>query len=157
MKKISPKSIIVWRIREGIAALIALLAAIAAAMLHFYVWEWLPWWVPLIPLVIAIYISLINVWLLPKLKYKYFRYQVSQDEISIHKGIIFKEEYAVPLFRVQNIDTTVGPLMKRYDLKGVTLRTSAEPIHIPELESDEADRLRGDIRTLINEKTGRTI
>ncbi|GAA3715321.1 PH domain-containing protein [Salinicoccus jeotgali] len=157
MKKISPKSITVWRIREGIAALIALLVAVAATILHFYVWKWLPWWVPLILFVIFIYISLINVWLMPKLKYKYFRYDVSRDEIRIHKGIIFKEELAVPLFRVQNIDTTVGPLMKRYALKGVTLRTSAAPVHIPELESDEADRLRNDIRTLINEKTGRTI
>lgn len=157
MQKISPKAIKVWRIREGIAAAIVLLLAVAALVISQFIWEVFPWWISLVLFIIFIYITLVHVWLLPGLKYKYFRFHVSPDEIRIHQGIFFKEKHAVPLFRVQNIDTTVGPLMKRYGLKGVTLRTSAESIHIPELESDEADMIRNDIRKLINENTRQTL
>ncbi|GAB3058352.1 PH domain-containing protein [Salinicoccus sesuvii] len=157
MQKISPKAIKVWRIREGIAAGIVLLIAVAALIVSQFVWEAFPWWISLVLFIVAIYISVVHVWLLPRLKYKYFRFQVSMDEIRIHQGIFFKEKLAVPLFRVQNIDTTVGPLMKRYGLKGVTLKTSAESIHIPELESEEADMIRNDIRKLINENTRQTL
>lgn len=73
-----------------------------------------------------------------------------EDEIRIHSGIWFKSEVAVPLYRVQNIDTTVGPIMKRMNLKGISLQTSAEKLYIPELETDKADQLRHDIRELIN-------
>ncbi|MCG1009920.1 PH domain-containing protein [Salinicoccus sp. ID82-1] len=156
MQKISPKAIKVWRIREAIGAAIVLLLAVAALVVTLFVWDAFPWWISLILFIIFAYIAVVHVWLLPGLKYKYFRFQVSADEIRIHQGIFFKEKHAVPLFRVQNIDTTVGPLMKRYGLKGVTLKTSAERIHIPELESDEADMIRNDIRKLINENTRRT-
>jgi hypothetical protein len=87
---------------------------------------------------------------MPKLRYKYFTYEVLKDEIRIHSGIWFKHEDAVPLFRVQNIDTTVGPIMKKMDLKGISLQTSAERLYIPELETPKADQLRQDIRELIN-------
>lgn len=156
MQKISPKAVKVWRIREGIVAAVDLMIAVAALILSLFVWDWFPWWISLILFIIFLYIVVVHVWLLPMLKYKYFRFGVSEDEIRIHQGIFFKEQHAVPLFRVQNIDTTVGPLMKRYGLKGVTLKTSAERIHIPELESDEADNIRNEIRKLINENTRRT-
>lgn len=157
MEKISPKAIKVWRISEAIVSGVILLLAVAAFILSQWVWEFLPWWISLILFAIFIIQAVIFVWLVPKLKYRYFRYEVLEDEIKIHQGILIKEQNQVPLYRVQNIDTNVGPLMKRYGLKGVSLRTSAERIQIPELEEDEADRIRNDIRTLINENSRRDL
>lgn len=149
MKRISPKAIKLWRIREcinaGIWALIAAAIGIAQVFLDF-----IPWWVFLVPLAAVIYILIVHAWIIPKLRYKYFRYKVLEDEIRIHSGIWFKMETAVPLYRVQNIDTTVGPIMRRMNLKGISLQTSAEKLYIPELENDKADQLRHDIRELIN-------
>lgn len=157
MEKISPKAIKVWRISESIVAGIILLVAIVALILSLWVWNWLPWWVSLIIFGFFLYGCIFQIWLFPALKYKYFRYQVMDDEIKIHNGIWIKKQVAVPLFRVQNIDTHVGPLMRRFGLKSITLRTSAEKIEIPELEADKADVLRNDIRALINENTRREI
>lgn len=157
MEQISPKAIKVWRIRESIISGIILLVALAAFILSQWVWDWLPWWVSLIIFLFFLYGCIFEIWLFPKLKFKYFRYQVLEDEIKIHKGIWIKTQISIPLFRVQNIDTHVGPLMKRFDLKSISLRTSAERVEIPELEADEADVLRNDIRTLINENTRREI
>ena len=157
MEKISPKAIKVWRISESITAAVMLLAAVAAFILSQWVWDFLPWWISLILFVIFVIQMVIFVWLMPKLKYKYFRYEVLADEIKIHQGILIKDQNQVPLYRVQNIDTNVGPLMRKYGLKSVSLRTSAERIQIPELEKDEADRIRNDIRTLINEHSRREL
>lgn len=157
MEKISPKAIKVWRISESIVAGISLLAAIVALVLSLWVWEWIPWWMPLIIFAFFLYNCLFQIWLIPALKYKYFRYQVQEDEIKIHSGIWIKQQVSVPLLRVQNIDTHVGPLMKRFGLKSITLRTSAEKVEIPELEADKADMLRNDIRALINENARREI
>lgn len=149
MKRISPKAIRLWRIREYINAGVWLLIAAAIGIAQIFL-DFIPWWIFLIPLAVAIYIIIVHAWIIPKLRYKYFRYKVLEDEIHIHSGIWFKSEVAVPLYRVQNIDTTVGPIMKRMNLKGISLQTSAEKLYIPELETDKADQLRHDIRELIN-------
>lgn len=155
MEKISPKAIKVWRISEAIVAAVALLLALGAFILSLFVWDWLPWWISLIIFGFFLYICIFQVWLFPALKYKHYRYEVLEDEIKIHSGIWIKRRLSVPLFRVQNIDTHVGPLMRRFGLKSITLRTSAERVEIPELEAGRADELRNDIRALINENTRR--
>lgn len=149
MKRISPKAIKLWRIREYINAGIWLIIGIAIGIASIF-FDFIPWWIFLVPAAIVLYIIIVHAWIIPKLRYKYFRYQVLEDEIRIHSGILFKSEVAVPLYRVQNIDTTVGPIMKRMNLKGISLQTSAEKLFIPELETDKADQLRHDIRELIN-------
>ncbi|CAD2079906.1 hypothetical protein GCM10007275_17300 [Jeotgalicoccus coquinae] len=149
MKRISPKAIKLWRIREYINVGVWLLIAAAIGIAQIFL-DFIPWWIFLIPLAVAIYIIIVHAWIIPKLRYKYFRYKVLEDEIRIHSGIWFKSEVAVPLYRVQNIDTTVGPIMKKMNLKGISLQTSAEKLYIPELETDKADQLRHDIRELIN-------
>ena len=157
MERISPEAIKVWRISEAIAAAVVLLSALGSLLLSLFVWDWLPWWISLIISGFFLYGCIFQIWLFPALKYKYFRYEVLEDEIKIHSGIWIKKRLSVPLFRVQNIDTHVGPLMRRFGLKSITLRTSAEKIVIPELEADRADGLRTDIRALINENTRRAI
>lgn len=152
MKRISPKAIKLWRIRAYINAGIWLAVAAAIGIAAIFL-DFIPWWVALIPAGIAVYIVIVSAWIIPKLRYKYFRYMVLEDEIKVHKGIWFKSEISVPLYRVQNIDTTVGPIMKRMDLKGVALQTSAERLYIPELETEKADQLRNGIRDLINRNT----
>lgn len=149
MKRISPKAIKLWRIREYINAGIWLIIGAAVGIASIFM-DFIPWWIFLIPAAIVIYIIIVHAWIITKLRYKYFRYQVLEDEIHIHSGIWFKSEVAVPLYRVQNIDTTVGPIMKRMNLKGISLQTSAEKLFIPELETDKADQLRQDVRALIN-------
>lgn len=153
MKKISPKAIRLWRVKAGIYASACLLLTIAAYILSVTVMKFLPWYVPLILLVITSYIVLVDIWLVPRLKYRFFRYGIFDDEIHVHEGIFIKKQKAVPIFRIQNIDTTVGPIMRRMKLKGISLRTPAERVYIPELEDGDADSLRTAIRDIINNQS----
>lgn len=153
MKKISPKAIRLWRIKAGIYASVCLLLTITVFILSVTVLEFLSWYVPLALLLITLYIVLVDIWLVPKLKYRFFRYGVFDDEIHVHEGIFIKKQKAVPIFRVQNIDTTVGPIMRRMKLKGISLRTPAERVYIPELQEEDADSLRTTIRDIINHQS----
>lgn len=153
MKKISPKAIKLWRIKAGIYALVFLLATTAVFILSITILEFLPWYVPAIFLLITLYIVIVDIWLVPKLKFRYFRYGIFDDEIHVHEGVFIKRQKTVPIHRVQNIDTTVGPLMRRMRLKGISLRTPAERVYIPELHESDADELRVTIRDIINNQS----
>ncbi len=153
MKKISPKAIRLWRIKAGIYALIFLIATVAVFILSVTVLDFLPWYVPGIFLLVTLYIVIMDIWLVPKLKFRYFRYGILDDEIHVHEGIFIKRQKTVPIFRIQNIDTTVGPLMRRMGLKGISLRTPAERVYIPELRDQDADELRSRIRDIINNQS----
>lgn len=153
MKKISPKAIRLWRIKAGIYALIFLLATSAVFILSITVLDFLPWYVPLIFLLITLYIVIVDIWLVPKLKFRFFRYGIFDNEIHVHEGIFIKRQKAVPIYRIQNIDTTVGPIMRKMKLKGISLRTPAERVYIPELHEEDADDLRVMIRDIINNQS----
>lgn len=157
MKKISSKAIRLWRIKSSIFAVVIFLIGAALFSLSQFIWDDFPWWISLIAFGFFIYLLIAHVWIIPKLRYRFFRYGIIDEEIRVHSGIIFKQRVSVPLFRVQNIDTTVGPLMRRMGLKGISLKTSAQRVYIPELHKDEADELRGTIRELINESTGKML
>jgi membrane protein YdbS with pleckstrin-like domain len=153
MKKISPKAIRLWRIKAGIYAFIFLLTTAVVYTLSVTILEFLPWYVPGLFLLITLYIVIVDIWLVPKLKFRYFRYGIFDDEIHVHEGIFIKRQKAIPIYRIQNIDTTVGPLMRRMKLKGISLRTPAERVYIPELKEVDADALRVRIRDIINNQS----
>ncbi|MCD2138098.1 PH domain-containing protein [Salinicoccus halitifaciens] len=153
MKKISPKAIRLWRIKAGIYAFIFLLATALVYILSVTALDFLPWYIPAVFLLITVYIVVVDIWLVPKLKFRYFRYGIFDDEIHVHEGIFIKRQKTVPIYRIQNIDTTVGPLMRRMNLKGISLRTPAERVYIPELHEGDADQLRAMIRDIINNQS----
>lgn len=157
MKKISPKAIKLWRIKSSVFSGVILLLGVILLITSVYIWDQLPWWVSIFPFAFFVYLVIVHVWILPNLKFRYFRYGIIDEEIRVHRGIVFKERIAVPLFRVQNIDTTIGPLMRKMNLTGISLKTSAERVYIPELHQEEAEELRNMIRTLINKTTGNQI
>src|SRR5699024_2931861 len=152
MKKISPKAIRLWRIKAGIYASVCLLLTIIVFILSVTVLEFLPWYVPLALLLITLYIVLVDIWLVPKLKYRFFRYGIFDDEIHVHEGIFIKKQKDVPIFRVHDIDTTVGTIMRRMKLTGSSVRTRGERVYIPERQEEDAGSLRTTICDIINKQ-----
>lgn len=64
MKRISPKAIRLWRIREYINAGVWLLIAAAIGIAQIFL-DFIPWWIFLIPLAVAIYIIIVHAWIIP--------------------------------------------------------------------------------------------
>lgn len=156
MKQISKRAITLWRIKNAVVAIVVGLLAVVVYVLS-EMFDWMPLFVTWILAAIALIILLTEVIIIPNIKYRTTTYGIVDDVLKVHKGVFTKSRQHVPLIRIQNIDTKQGPLMARFNLKGVQLRTASSIVYIPELESDEADSLRDEIRQIVNENVGRSI
>lgn len=106
----------------------------------------------LLYLVIATIISgmatYLFVFLLPKLRWKRWRYEVFEQEIYIQHGILIVSRTIVPMIRVQHVDTKQGPILKRFHLASVTISTAATTHEIPALLEKDASELRDRLSVL---------
>lgn len=94
----------------------------------------------------------------PILTYKFLRYQVENGELIVEQGIFTRKRHVAPLFRIQNIDVSEGPIMRKFGLSGITFSTASETLYIPELEKEEAVALRQTVREIIrNSKRGSSV
>ncbi len=88
------------------------------------------------------------VYLIPKLRYKRWRYEIFEQEIYIQHGILIVTRTIIPMIRVQHVDTQQGPILKRYQLATVSISTAATTHEIPALLEEVASDMRDRISTL---------
>ncbi|MEI3605341.1 PH domain-containing protein [Pseudogracilibacillus sp. SE30717A] len=97
---------------------------------------------------IGIVFVFIFVYLIPKLRYKRWRYEIFEQEIYIQHGILIVTRTIIPMIRVQHVDTQQGPILKRYHLATVSISTAATTHEIPALLEEDASDMRDRISTL---------
>ncbi len=141
--QLAKEAITVWRIAGMIMFVILMIIAAFIAYLVFR-FEW-PWYINAITVGVATLEVMIQVVIIPKIRYKRFRYEILDDEIYVQRGLFIVTRTLVPMTRIQHVDTKQGPILKRYNLMTVTISTAATTHEIPALPSEEADRLRNDI------------
>lgn len=144
--QISLKGLKVWRLQEIINSIIFLLIVIAVfAASYFFKW---PYWIGAALAGLWLIISIICIWIYPNVRHKYWRYEVLENEIDIQHGIIINKRVIVPMVKIQHVDTTQGPLLRRFNLSTVEISTAATKHSIPALDAEEADQLRDYISRL---------
>lgn len=156
MKQISRRAISLWRLKSLIVFVIIMIAALVTFIMY-NVTDFMPLFVSIIIAAVALYVLIIDVIIIPNIRYRTTRYGIIGDVLKVHQGVFTKTRHHVPLIRIQNIDTKRGPLMAYFKLKGVQLRTASSVVYIPELNEDEADHVRSEIRQIVNENVGRSI
>ena len=141
MEKVSKKAINYWRLQAVFKTVISLTVIIVGLVLiYFFPFIKIPAFVVIgIAVVFFLYEVIYNMLFYPRLFYKYFEFQVTDDLLIVNSGIFNKKHIVIPLFRIQNVDVTEGPIMK----------------HIPELEKKRADELRSKIREIVRVKRNR--
>lgn len=92
--------------------------------------------------------------LLPKLRWKRWKYDVSDKEVDMMRGIFIIKRTLVPINRVQHVDTRQGPIYRKFGLSSVTISTAATTHEIPALDDETADELRNKISTLVRKVKG---
>lgn len=103
---------------------------------------------------IALIFYLLTGILLPKIRWQRWKYDVSEKEIDMLRGIVIKKRTLVPINRVQHVDTRQGPVYRKFGLSSVTISTAATTHEIPALDDDTADELRNTISTLVRKVKG---
>ncbi len=127
-------------------------AAIAISMENSGGFSWLLsihglWFAAISVLSLTLYI--LTGIVLPKLRWKRWKYDVAEKEIDMLRGIIIKKRTLVPMNRVQHVDTKQGPVYRRFGLSSVTISTAATTHEIPALDDDTANALRVTISKLV--------
>ncbi|MEC1666966.1 PH domain-containing protein [Bacillus mojavensis] len=144
--QISPDGLKVWRLQEIMISAVCLLIVIAVAVLSYF-FHW-PYWISGVLGAVWLLGSAVTVYLIPKVRHKVWRYEVHENEIDIQSGIFVVTRVIVPMVRVQHVDTSQGPLLRKYNLATVKIFTAATVHSIPALEMKEADQLRDSISRL---------
>ncbi|MDS9472174.1 PH domain-containing protein [Sporosarcina pasteurii] len=146
INRISEKGLRVWRLYGIIQTFFVLLVAIGAGVLA-YIFEW-SWYIYGIAGIIVIAYAYLFVYLFPKIKWLRWRYEVRESEIELQHGLFIVKRTLIPMVRVQHVDTSQGPILRKYNLAGITISTAATNHEIPALIVEEADELRSRISTL---------
>ena len=144
--QISEKGLRVWRLYGMMQTLIVLLLAIGIGVLA-YIFEG-NWWLYIVPAIIVFLYAYLFIVLFPKIRWMRWRYEVRESEIELQHGLFIVKRTLIPMVRVQHVDTSQGPILRKYNLAGITISTAATNHTIPALVTDEADELRSRISAL---------
>ena len=145
-ERIAEDAIKAWRILAILLAIIPLLLTITLFVLA-YSFSF-SYWYGIGLLAITLVEVIITILIIPKLRWRRWRYQIYDQEIYIQHGILIVTRTLVPMIRVQHVDTKQGPILKKYRLASLTISTAATTHEIPALLEDEAYALRDQISEL---------
>ncbi|MBC2878415.1 MULTISPECIES: PH domain-containing protein [Streptomyces] len=102
----------------------------------------LPWLVPLLA-VVLVAPALGYQFAMPAWRYRIHAWEVGETAVYTANGWFWQRSRIAPLSRVQTVDTSVGPLQRRYGLATVVVTTAstAGAVKIAGLAEDDARRM----------------
>lgn len=140
----------VWRVSAGCSLLVG--AVITGSLLVAAKW----WqWSPKFGLICAILTVLdvgIELALVPY-RYRFWRYQISAQDVEIESGFFFHQQTAIPINRIQNVTLEAGPILQWQQLQTVSIETAATTHKIKSVLPETAAQLKQQIMTLALEAT----
>ncbi len=144
---LDPRARTMWYVDGGIQLIIwaAIIVAAAWALIRFT--PVTDWWVYLGAGVI-LGGSLIETIVTPAWRYRFWRYEIREDEVDLQHGWFVQKRQLVPMSRIQHVDTRRGPLQRRFGLASVVFFTAAGSMEIPALSQDVAATVRDRIADL---------
>jgi hypothetical protein len=136
-----------WRVSSGLFGL--LLFTLPAFLFFLYLETDLPVKIPIIvaPICVLLYAFLVGYF--PIIRWNRWRYNVNEEAVDMQRGIIIVKRTAVPINRIQHVDTKKGPIYKKYGLSSVSISTAATTHEIPALDDDTATEMRNLISELV--------
>lgn len=90
---------------------------------------------------ILLLISFLDMLLIPY-NYRFYKYVLNGDAISVYRGFFLRKSETIPLNRIQNVDTRQGPLLRLFHLQNIVIVTAANAFKIEGVSEDVAQYLR---------------
>lgn len=142
-EKSSEKYIKVLFLSSMISHVIGLLLVIALLVLTL-VFDWTK--IPLYCCSALLLVSFIIFNLIvPKIQYARFSFEISEDQVQIKSGIIWREVVLIPMVRIQHVQYKAGPLLRKQGLATIEISTAANQHQIPGLVESYARQLKDKI------------
>src|SRR5690606_8331290 len=114
-------------------------------IVHLFQW---PIWITVAGGLLALILAALFIVIIPSVRWKRWRYEVTEHELELQYGVIFIHRTLVPMVRNKHVDTSQGPLLKKYRLATVSISTAATVHEIPAVDIREAEELRRSISAL---------
>jgi hypothetical protein len=146
--RINDKAVNAWRLSGLIFGILWFTPAIAYVPIFINIEKFDPVTFMLIALPSLVFYILTGV-LIPKLRWKRWRYEINEDAIDLLRGFVFIRRTVVPINRVQHVDTSQGPIYRKYGLSSVKISTAATTHEIPALDDETAADVRNKISQLV--------
>ena len=146
MERINPRIQFYWGL--GALLLSAVVGGVAAGVLF-----WLDWGRPtlaVVPFALVAVLTLLHA----HLRYRIWRFELQNDALFLHRGVLTRVRTVVPYVRVQHVDTQRNPIERVIGLSRVVVYTAGSrgaDVSIPGLRPDRADELQERLRTLAGE------
>ncbi|WP_173917091.1 PH domain-containing protein [Halobacillus sp. Marseille-Q1614] len=145
-QRISVRARSLWRVYGIISTIVIAIFAIGIGVLT-YIFNWTLWPVIIISTLLLLE-GIVNIGILPSIRWKRWRYEVRDQEIELQHGLFIIKRTLVPMVRVQHVDTEHGPLLRKYRLATISISTAATTHKVPALDEQEAEELRLSISSL---------
>lgn len=140
----------VWAIKLAALGAVALLAsAIYDVANLFDVDAWMPSGVVS---VVVLVLFAVLVPLIPRLRYRYWWFELTAEELVLERGIVNRVRTIVPLRRVQHLDVSQDIVEREFDLGKLIVHTAgtrSSEVVLPGLPLDQAEELRDRIKAYI--------
>jgi hypothetical protein len=151
-QRLSKDSIKVWLINELILNVIGfIILGVLFYLDYYFSWrEWIGW--VLFGLTILAVIDMIFSPLKLQLRYKYWRFGISEEFLQLKSGAINEKHQLVPMARIQSVTINQGPILRRYSLYNIKVNTITTEHTIPALYETEAMEVRNQIAHYANVK-----
>lgn len=144
--QISRKGLHVWRVYGVLQTICVFFLGIGFGVM-IYIFEWSSY-LYIMSVVLTILYGYLFIYFFPKVKWLRWRYEVRESEIELQRGIFIVKRTLIPMVRVQHVDTSQGPILRQYNLAGITISSAATIHTIPALDIEEANELRSRISVL---------
>ena len=151
--RLDPRAKLLWRVTGAIQAA-PILAGGAFGSYALTSWVEAPVYLAVLPVLGAIALAVLFVFVLPPLLWRRWRYEIRPLEVDLQRGLLRVTRTLVPMTRVQHVDTRRGPLQRRLGLSTVVFYTAAGPNEIPQLAKETAAEVRDRIAELTRTADG---
>jgi uncharacterized protein len=144
---LDPRARTMWYVDGGIQFVIwaTIISSAAWTLIRFT--PITDWWVYL-GAGIILGVNLIETVVGPAWRYRFWRYEIREDEVDLQHGWLVQKRQLIPMSRIQHVDTRRGPLQRRFGLSSVVFYTAAGSMEIPALSQAVAASVRDRIADL---------
>lgn len=153
MRSLEPAIKTIWTIKFALFTASGVVASIVFELLRFFQDDsWILPWGVMTGTILTLGV-LITV-LLPRLQYKYWRFDLREEELYLERGILNRIRTIVPLRRIQHLDVSQNILEREFNLSKLIVHTAgsrSSDVVLPGLHQTEAEQLRDDVKHYILE------
>ncbi|MGN0482227.1 MAG: PH domain-containing protein [Lachnospiraceae bacterium] len=101
------------------------------------------------------WVLLAVIWVLclaaPFVRYRWYRYRFTEEEIDVREGFLFIKEEIVPIERLQKVALASGPIDRIFGLSKVIVTTAGDDVTIRFLEEEKAKKITEHLKNRINQ------